>query len=381
MVLTPKHEDINGSNLTGSSGATNRTYTLANSNAQAAGFVLIIENAALQQGIDYSLSSDVITFLNAVFDNQDITIDYLVSDASAGVTYTDTLQVARLSGLGVEIQNENVGTGDNSNKSFDLDNGNVISDSYTLKHSTTGDDENSFTTLVESTHYTIDKDGGSILLTSAGVTQLGTDVLYADYIHSPKISDTVIETYLAPASAETDKTTGNYWGPVKTTTDEVHDGRETNAYPETDGPYVTDYDDDDFIQLNNLSVQTITSIEFLTGTSSRTLDSDNYRFDEDGFITLLSDRLPLGRINVHVTYTHGYATTPDLIKELTAHYAAIRAFVLISGGSYDDATSYTLGRKAITIGEAWVNIREVIDQSKKRIKEILNTQGPKMDVV
>ncbi len=380
MVFAPKHEDITGSNLTGSDGASNRTYTLANSNAQAAQMIIIIENAALQAGIDYSLSSDVITFLNNVFDDQNITIDYLVTDESSGVTYTDTLQVARIGGMAVEIKNENLGTGDSSNKSFDLVNGNVIADSYTLKHSTTGDNENNFTTLVESTHYTIDKDGGSVLLTTAGVTELGSDVLYMDYMHSPKASDTLLATYLVPASAETNLNTGNYWGPVKTTTDEVQDGREDNPYPETDRPYVSDFDTQDSLQLDNLSVQSITSIEFLTGTSTRTLDSDNYRFDEWGFITLLVDKLPLGRINVHITYTHGYDVTPPLITELTAHYAAIRAFVLISGGSYDDATSYTLGRKAITIGEAWVNIREVIDQSKKRIKEILNQHGPKMDV-
>lgn len=381
MAYIPKHEDINGTNLTGTDAGKNRTYTLSNSNSVAAQFSIIIENTSLQYSIDYTLSSDVITFLNKVWDNQDITIDYFVTDSSATVLYTDTLQVVRVSGLGVAIENENVGTGNGLNKSFDLDKGNVIAGSYTLKCSATGYDVNSFVTLVESTHYTINKDGGSILLTASGLTELSTKVLYADYTHSPKVSDTVLETYLAPAAEETDKITGNYWGEVKTTTSEVHDGRECNPYPETDQPYVTDYDDPDYIQLNNLSVQTITSIIFIDGTETRTLDSDNYRFDEDGYITLTVDRLPLGKLNIQVTYTHGYAATPESIKEITAILAGIRAYVNISGGSYDDATSFTLGRKAVTIGEAWVNIREVISQAKTRVKDLTHQYGPKMDVV
>lgn len=381
MANTPKHEDIDGSNLTGSDGSTNRTYTLANTGSIQAQFSIIIENTPLQAQ-DYTLSDDVITFLNRVRDNQRITLDYFVSDEVSSATYTNTLKVGRLSGLGIEIQNENLGIGDDTEKSYDLDNGNVVADSYDIKHApATGASKNSFTSMVESTHYTIDKDGGSILLTAAGLSELGTNILYADYMHSPKLSDTILETFLGPASTEVDKITGNYWGPVKTTTDEVHDGREDNPYPSTDEPYVSDYDDPDFIQLNNLSVQTITDITFVTGTSERELDSVNYRFDSDGYITLLSDRLPLGKLNVEVTYTHGYSSTPDLICEMASLLAGIRAYVFISGGSYDDATSFTLGRKAITIGEAWVNIREVIDQAKKRVKELLNQHGPKMDVI
>ena len=380
MAFQPKHEQITGADLTGVNKTANRTYTLANSDAQSPMFAIIIENAALQQGVDYTLSSDVVTFLNKVFDFQNITLDYLVYSSVTGSDYTDTLQVARVSGLGVAIENESLGVGTSANKSFDLDNGNVIAGSYTLKYSTTGTTANSFTTLTESTHYALDKDGGTVYLTTAGETALGKNTLYIDYMHSEKVSDTVLATYIGPAGAEVDKETGNYWGSV-VSTEEVQDGRDTNPYPASDEPYVRDYDETDFIQLKFLSVQAITSIVFTTGTSTRTLDSDYYRWDEDGYITLLNDYLPLGKLNVTITYTHGYDTTPALVKELAALYAGMRAYVNISGGSYDDATSFTLGRKAITIGEAWVNIREVISQTQRRIDKILNMLGPKMSVV
>jgi hypothetical protein len=60
--------------------------------------------------------------------------------------------------------------------------------------------------------------------------------------------------------------------------------------------------------------------------------------------------------------------------------ASIKAFVRLSGGSYDDATSYTLGSKSVTIGEVYVNIREVISQFEKRIEDILNKIGRRADI-
>jgi hypothetical protein len=301
--------------------------------------------------------------------------DYSTISTASVTTYTDTLRIIKASGIGIEIKNELLGTGDNANLSFDFANGNVIDGSYTLKYSATGNSANSFTGLTETTHYTIDLDSGSILLTTAGKSALGTNNLYSDYIHSPKMSDTIISGFVDSASAEVDIQTHNYWGTVKSTTD-TQDGRDDNHYPETDEPYVADYDEPDFIQLKYKSVQTITSIVFMySSTSSRTLDSDNYRFDDTGYITLLQDRLPLGKLNVQITYTHGYTSVPVLIQELASLYGALRAYVYISGGSYDDATGYTLGRKQVQIGEAWVNIREVIDQAKKRIDEILNITG------
>ena len=382
MAYIPKTESITGASLTGSSPAINRTYTLTNDNSISTSMEITIEGTSLQIGIDYSFSSGVLTFINMVWDAQNITINYFVTESAEVVSaYTTTKKIVKyISGLGVLVENEDLGTGDNANKSFDLANGNVIADTYTLKYGATGNDSNDLTTLTETTHYSVDKAAGLILLTAAGVTALGTNELYISYTHSPKMSDEVVETYIAGASAEVDKVTGNYWGAV-TTTEEVSDGRDENPYPSTDNPYVTNYDEPDFIQLKYKSVQSITSIVFTTGTSTRTLDSDNYRWDDNGFITLLVDRLPLGYLNVTTTYTHGYDSTPVLVCELATLLAAIRAYVNISGGSYDDATSFTLDKKQVSIGEAWVNIREVISQAQKRIVEIKNTLGPKINVM
>ena len=55
--------------------------------------------------------------------------------------------------------------------------------------------------------------------------------------------------------------------------------------------------------------------------------------------------------------------------------AAVYSFVNLSGGSYDAATSYNLGSKSISIGEQYVNIREVLSQFDKKIANIYALVG------
>lgn len=384
VYFIPKTESITGASLSGSNGAANRTYALANSGADDDNFAIIIENTSLQPNVDFTLATDTITFINKIWDDQNITLNYFTTSVVASSPlYTTTKKVIKyFSGLGVSIENENLGTGDNAEQSYDAANGNIIASTYTLKYGppAADNDTNDLTELTEGTHYTLEKAGGTILLTSAGVTLINGSVLYISYTHSPKMSNEVVNNYIQSASNEVDKITGNYWGPVKTTI-ETSDGREDNPYPETDEPYATNHDEPDFIQLKYKGVESITSIVFTTGTATRTLVSANYRFDSNGFITLLNDRLPVGYLNVTTTYTHGYDSVDPLICELASLLVGIRAYVNISGGSYDDATSFTLDKKAVTIGEAWVNIREVISQAKKRVVEIKNSLGPKMNVV
>lgn len=532
MTTTWRIESKTGADLSGSSGDPNRTLVLANSRAITPGMSVIVDGRAFQLTDKFTLANNTITFIPAVDDTAVITLNYQTQDiTSSGSTigYTSSLQVVRLAGIGINVKNENVGTGNTSNADFDLDNGFVIAGSYTLKYSSDAND-NTFVELTEATDYTIDKDGGTIVLTTAGVTALASNVLWADYTYSPKISNTDIESYLPAAEEETDNKTGNYWGTVKSST-ELFDSRKSFTYPTTDEPYVGlsgDYDEPDKLQLKFKSVQSLQGIFFLaqgsnlgqverydttlatftdvtseanspagtafqpfadttaandylyvgganqfhslntvlftvgvtSGTNTMeywnsntsawtaftptesetgvldfeaagkvswdplaswgktTVDSGSslyfVRFvanavytteakinalyvgqdfvisqnialqtvswDEDGTITLLHNRLPNGNLKTRVDYKHGYSSTPDEISELTAMYAGMRVFVNISGGSYDDATGYTIGREQIQIGEAWVNVREVISQFNSRIASILDDVGFKMDI-
>ncbi len=91
------------------------------------------------------------------------------------MSYATNKQWAERSGLGLRIVNENIGTGTGSATSFDLNNDNIIADTYVLNHAASG--SNDFTALTETTHYTLVKESGMIELTGAGVTAVGTDII------------------------------------------------------------------------------------------------------------------------------------------------------------------------------------------------------------
>jgi len=437
------------------------------------------------------------------------------------MTFATSLQFAQRSGLGLRVVDENVGTGDSAEKSFDLDNDNVISSSYVLNHSASGD--NDFTALVETTHYTLDKESGKIYLTAGGLTEVGTDIIYATYWYIESFSDSVISDYLDGADDEIELITGKRYGSPTSKT-EYMNGNPRSKYPTTDRPFTYDfnpkdyvmlikypvravnfayflndpiniskffnYDDgtavytdksdevnsssespfiafddspvaDDFIYIGcsdrflgldiNLSVAgtgspaidweyyngsswtDITETESDTGSStfeasgkfvwsypygweknavnSNTLywlrgklttgytidpqiatisiiDSINkiieprgYKFTETGKLIFYDDAVLNGDLNVRVDYSYGESSVPSYITELSILLASVKSYINLSGGSYDDYTSFTLNSKSATIGEVYVNIREVIFQFKKRIDEIVNMIGKRANVV
>ena len=388
-TYTPNHEDITGASLSGSTGDLNRTYTLANEGAILAQMQIILAENVLQNAVNftYDAETNIVTFLSAVFNDQNISLDYLTSEDTpvTGFNYCTTLQIARASGIGVEVFTENLGTGDNSATSFDLANGNVIDNSYTVKYAAAN--SNSFNNMVEDTHYTILKDQGLIELTTAGKTLLDTDVLYIDYVYSPRHSDTLLTSYIAPATAEVNLITNNYWGPERTSI-QYFDGY-TSGYPQTDEPYGTQIEPYPEFTLKYKSIIAITSVLFLDkkGDTDTTLDSNQYRVitDEDELNDynesrlLVNTNIPNGKANIKATFTHGYTNVPDLIQELTALVGGVMALVNISGGSYKDVSTYSLGRKSFSIGQIYVNVRESIDQMKSRIDYITNLMGGNFD--
>ena len=109
------------------------------------------------------------------------------------------------------------------------------------------------------------------------------------------------------------------------------------------------------------------------------MDSTEYKIvtDDDGNDSrvVLLTTVPNGKMNIKITYAHGYSTVPVLIQELTALIGGIMALVNISGGSYKDISVYSLGRKSFSVGEVYINIRESINQIKLRIDELANLEG------
>lgn len=308
-------------------------------------------------------------------------ITVLDSGTTPGVSttyYATTLQIARFAGIGVEVQKETLGTGDGAEDSYDTKFGSIVAESYLITFGASG--SNDLTELSETNDYVLSKDDGRILLTGTGVTKVDGSTIYIDYTYSPKQSDTILASYLPMSSAEADKLTNNYWGEVKSSTQ--HFDGASDGYVHTDRPFGTQVMQQPEFELRWSSVQTITSVEFLdnTGAVQNDIDAEYIRLitdDEyqDGRVIITAGSIPNGKNNVQITYTHGYTETPVLIQELAALLGGMRALVNISGGSYKDVSTYSLGRKSFSIGQVYVNIESSIKQMKLRVQEITESLG------
>jgi len=80
--------------------------------------------------------------------------------------------------IGKDPVNEYVGTGNDSETIFYLNQKNILPGTYTLYY---GSDETATDELTDETHYDIEEDDGKITLTSDGVTLLSTSKLYSKY--------------------------------------------------------------------------------------------------------------------------------------------------------------------------------------------------------
>lgn len=176
------------------------------------------------------------------------------------MAYATTLKFAEESGLGLRIVDENVGTGDTTTTSFDLDYDNVVADSYTLSHAPSG--SNAFTALTETTDFTLDKESGRIELTSAGLLAVGTDIIYATYWYIDNFNDAQIVDLLSKAQDEVDLITARNWEPNQEVTD-YQNGWRRYMYPEVEGPYDANYRRPDRVILRNHPVLDVRNVYFL----------------------------------------------------------------------------------------------------------------------
>ena len=128
------------------------------------------------------------------------------------MTYSTTSQLANSLGIKSDIPswdiaatpiNETVGTGDDSKDTFYLDQKNILDSTYTLYY---GSDATTTTTLTDITHYILDKTTGKIVLTSAGITLLSTNNIYAAYSYiNNGMNDEYLATVIARADIEVNK--------------------------------------------------------------------------------------------------------------------------------------------------------------------------------
>ena len=93
-----KNERFTGSDATGSSGNTNRVITLSNTSLTSQnGFLVFVSGLSLSLTTEYTVShlsaSTTVTFVNALFDDQSIIVQYVEPISSVTVTYCTSADV------------------------------------------------------------------------------------------------------------------------------------------------------------------------------------------------------------------------------------------------------------------------------------------------
>lgn len=220
--LLPRTVNTTGASCTGSDGGLNRTYTLPDSGVLSSGIDIVISGTTLLEGAgnDFTMSGSIITFLNALWNDSVIRINYFITfgaaiasalSTSTSLKYATPLMLGQALGFIKDIPswdvagtptNEAVGTGNGSTTTFYLDQKPVVSDSYTLYANSVA--------MAETTHYALDTDTGTIVLTSAGVTLLGSTALTAKYSYYDNgMKDSHIQSVLSRSEKEVDNFTNS----------------------------------------------------------------------------------------------------------------------------------------------------------------------------
>lgn len=303
------------------------------------------------------------------------------SQEGVKLTYCTVLDVVRISGISNQILNESVGTGDASETEFTLNNPNIVEDSEIIYLNGTA--------KTRDTDYTINNNTGTITFMTAPATGVAITVKYKFFPDTVDLDNDDMNDFITQADAEIENWTGKKFTNANEVI-EYFEGRKqkiqaTDSVEE--GQYYSEsFEDKYVIMLSNYPVLSITSLEFigddLAVDDTLTENTDFHWFDY-GKITLITSSKPEGpgKKRIKVTYTYGYTEVPAIVKRLSAVMASIMAFVNLTGGSYDEITSYTLGPKSVSVGEPYMNMRAAIEKLEVMKTQLLNEIGREFRMV
>lgn len=278
------------------------------------------------------------------------------------MAYCTEAQVIEHCGLSTQVINEAVGTGDGSNKSFSLDHTKVVNVSEKVYVDGT--------LKTKTTDYTIDNYTGAITFVTAPALNKAVTAHYQYISGDLSFDSTAITNLITEAQAYVEKYTGQMFN-TSTAFTEYQDGRAYKDFVRDEDPYEKDQ-----IILTAHPLLTITGVYFLKEDGTTDTTVTKYWSDlEAGILTLKENKIPNGTQNIKVTGTYGSASVPYLVQQLTALLAARMLMLTVTGGSWDSMTSYSLGSKSVTIGEVYVNVREVVKQIDEEIARILPRVG------
>lgn len=214
------------------------------------------------------------------------------------MTYITALELWKSLGKDsyTKVRDETVGTGNGVNAAFSLDHENVITGSATIYTDSTAD-----------TTHTLDLDDGELTtLTASSGSVVTADYSYAD------IPDSQIQEILKRTDESLTNSTGRIFATTSTTEYIDVEDRAQDEYFLANWPVTT---------ISSMQVNTSSSITDTPGWSSSTqgLGNDFIANAEDlkmGRFRWIDNFPDKGKDRIKVTYTHGYSSTPEMVKEL-----------------------------------------------------------------
>ncbi len=355
--ITARHESITGADLSGSSGNSNRTYSLTYSDAQSAMFIINVQGTQLQQGHDFTLLSDTITFLNAIDDTDTIILDYFTGTGSltivSGYGYCETSDVYRTAGISDDV----ISVADVSNHILE-------SETFICRYTKTVYWK---TTLTNQT--TTSATDNTITQTSAGWT---TNDYQNQYVMI--LSGTGINQIRQITSNDTDTlTVDRDWetNPDSTSTFKIF-------YTPTDfNPYFNDQIDGSGLTYQYAPLYPVQIIESLSIASTDISISNIYLYKTTGKMLLkttaeypvFSKTYPQ---EIDLQYWYGVDSVPYDIKRLVMIKAAMSILQQQMGGTYNVPSTVSLPEMNVTIGQAYINIKTTLEELKKEYNELLS---------
>ena len=331
-----KTETKLGSNCSGNDGDGNRTLTLSNiALTQDDGLLVSAGYSVLAKGVDFTIShlnvSSIITFLNAVYNNQSIVVTYQQGIITPGSSvYCVNSDVYNKTGLSSTEVSTTV---------VDL----IISDASAELEAITG---RKFTDSNQITEYISGSKPDAIGYQNYPFTQ--------GYVMSgPSTSGYIAGTYA---------TTINL-----------------SNYPIQSLVSLQTLDNSGNVQK---SYSALTSVQIAASTYSNTdlilesaFDTINQTVSPYGKIKLRTDSFPQGVKNIKAVYTYGYSSVPQMIKNLATCMAGIRAWIWFMGGSYNFINSYSIPQQNVNKGDFYQRAQMNIDLLQKEADRLLERIG------
>ena len=291
------------------------------------------------------------------------------------MAYCVVKDVVRIGGMFNQVINESLGIGNAKTTEFSFAFKNTVKETDVIYVDGTEQ--------TRDTDYTINFNNGVITFLAAPNQNVAITADYKYYPDSVDITNDDIEELILDADDEIEVWTGKKYDDATSATEYFQGrGEKISASDQVkSGQFFTETFEDKYVlMLSNYPVQSITSLQFLDDdlTVDETLtENEDYQWWDYGKIQLITSSIPkgVGKKKVKIIYTYGYTSVPRIVKKLSATITAIMIFVTLTGGSFDEITSYTLGPKSVAVGEPYMNMREAVKRLDEEKMRLLNQVG------